>query len=120
LNQDPLTTLIGEVRALRSEVAALRGELVASRAPQLQDDAGELGALLPAVWQARSESVWCVADLVLDGIVEQDEARRVGRLLARNAGVAVGDLVLQSVGADREGRAWVLRLLNRLSPSARE
>jgi hypothetical protein len=109
-----------DLQAVRSEVAALRAELAASRAPQLQDDAGELAVLLPAAWQARGESVWCVADLVVDGIVEQGDARRVGRLLARNACAAIGDLTLQSVGADREGRAWVLRVLNRLSPASCE
>lgn len=103
----------GRLARIESLLAAVLERLAAAEPPVLDDDLAVLRDLLPRVRARYGEAVWTVADLAADRIVEPGEARRLGRLLARNAGATVDDLVLHAVGADREGRMWVLRVLNR-------
>jgi hypothetical protein len=97
---------------LRRQTALLE-RLVEARAPARDADADELARLLPAIRAQFGDSVWAVADLVVAGLIPERDGRRIGRLLMRNAGRVVEDLVLHPVGSDRAGRLWVLRLLDR-------
>jgi hypothetical protein len=78
-----------------------------------RDDRRELRELLPRVRELQGDRVWAVADLALDRLIDRADGQRIGRLLARNAGTVIGDLVLHSLGSDRDGRLWCLRRVHR-------
>jgi hypothetical protein len=102
---DLAAEILAELRQIRELLAAGAAPRPASRS----DDAAALAVLLPAIWRTQGEAVWCVNDLVADQVVDRAAGQRVGRLLARNAGVAVAGFTLFAVGSDYSGRLWCLR-----------
>ena len=100
MTTDVLELLRAEVATLRAEVATLRALVV---------DAGDMAALSRLLEQAHTAFEgrrWTVAHLVDLGIVDADDARSVGRLLARLPYVEADGLCLVPDGLVARGRAW--------------
>jgi hypothetical protein len=100
--------------ALEAELATLRELVVGAAALR------ELAALLEQAGTAFGARRWTTSHLVDLGIVGADDARRVGRLLARMPCVEAGGRRLVPAGTVAHGRAWVVEVArDSLPPDAR-
>jgi len=122
--QAALVAIADAMRAQGAELRALRSEVACLRVPRLSaTDFATLARVLPAIRGAVGGRVFAIAELAAHaqlltpearalraalGPLDAGATRRLGKLFARALGVHVAGLLVQHVGDDRDGVAWMI------------